>query len=97
MNPIPVSKEYLAGLKDLTEEEYRLEKLNSFVKNIYVRALNKAKTSKVRLFEYELIHLPDLIKTNMWYIIDEIMTLFPDCSVKYIDNISRQYLTIDWS
>jgi len=93
----PVSKEYLRGLKQLEEEKNRKDMMDTFIKNIYDKVLQKAKKTTISLFRYDVTYVPDCIRNNMDIIMEKLEKLFPDCSVHYGEGTILKQIIIDWS
>jgi len=52
--PTPVSREFLRGLKIKKDDEKRIEKLNTVVKNIYQGAIEVAESCKDTQYAFEI-------------------------------------------
>jgi len=79
----PISKNDLQQLKAKTDEQNRLNHINQIVNNIYSTVINQAKTQTITSYKHQLQHDPSFYEKNKDDIINNLKTLFPDCSIDY--------------
>jgi hypothetical protein len=88
----PISRQEMRNLKCQVDEEIRIEKIQTILRDIYNTVTNYARSNTNTTYEYKVPHpqekSPDRY-TNEFYIKNmiEILTnlekLFPDCSVSH--------------
>ena len=94
---VPVSRDFLRGLKIKRDEEKRIEKVKNCVRRIYEQAILAAETSTGTMYSLDIDpqqtrrrmnNINDynieyqFYKDNIEEILSDLQTLFPDCAVK---------------
>lgn len=109
--PIPVSREFMRGLKAKKEDEKRIKGVNQRVEHIYNMTLDAAVIFSNTFYSYPIIQVQEgrqgkLISsdsfyregTNMKDILVCLQILFPDCLVTHVNQGSEnEGILIDWS
>ena len=87
---VPFSRDSMKALRAKTVEEERKYKICTIVSQIYNKAIDTAKNTNDLKYCYSLPEARndgynnfEFYKTNMSTILEELQSLFPDCSVEY--------------
>ncbi len=80
----PFSRNDLQQLKSKTDEQNRLNQINQIVNHIYSTVINQARTQTITSYNYQIQqHYSTFCQINKDDIINNLKTLFTDCSIDY--------------
>ena len=91
----PISRQFMRDLKDKTDEQMRIAKINQFTKGVYDDAIRQAIRSYNAIYRFDINKYintlaynytkdnHDFINQNEGEIIRTLQSYFPDCTVEY--------------